>query len=95
MATAAVEGLLGKSSEAAAAHDDAGGSIEDTVAKLRNDLSEAQANLDESVKDEERLAAELEGVKGGAADNENDDHDDDDDDELFGDDDEEEEKVRH
>ena len=94
-ARSAVEGLLGKSSEAAAAHDDAGGSIEDTVAKLRNDLSEAQANLDESVKDEERLAAELEGVKGGAADNENDDHDDDDDDELFGDDDEEEEKVRH
>ncbi len=62
--------------------DDALGADEDHVAKLKEDLRTAQERLDESIKDEERIQAEI-----GELDN------DDDDDDLFGDDDDDDDKV--
>jgi len=81
-----VEDLLEKAVMAASAIG-AGGDIgeagnedpAEVVDKLQQQLEEAQASLDESVNEEERLTAELAALKEG--------QDDDDDDELFGDDD--------
>ena len=64
---------------------------DDAVSNLREELKAAQEQLDETVKDEERVKVELEGLEK-SADKEMKDKDDDDD-ELFGDDDDDDEAV--
>jgi transcription elongation factor SPT6 len=64
------------------------------VSKLREELKAAQEQLDETVKDEERVKIELAGL-GKSGDKEMKDKEEDDDDELFGDDDDEDEAVSY
>lgn len=66
----------------------------DEVSRLREELKAAQEQLDETVKDEQRVKMELLGLEKKSTDRDmKDDKDDDDDDELFGDDDEDDDAV--
>lgn len=63
------------------------------VSNLREELKAAQEQLDETVKDEERVKVELAALDKKSGDAMKEDKEDEDDDELFGDDDEEDEAV--
>ncbi|KAL7489403.1 hypothetical protein ACHAW6_014983 [Cyclotella cf. meneghiniana] len=67
----------------------------DEVSRLREELKAAQEQLDETVKDEQRVKMELLGLEKKSTDRDmKDDKDDDDDDELFGDDDEDDDATK-
>lgn len=64
------------------------------LVRFKQQLEEAREKLDRTVKDEERVKVDLEGIEKAAADGaEKKDDDDDDDDDLFGDDDDEDDEA--
>mmetsp|Transcript_14099 Transcript_14099/g.20794 ORF Transcript_14099/g.20794 Transcript_14099/m.20794 type:complete len:1665 (+) Transcript_14099:977-5971(+) len=84
-----VESLMG-GIQAAAAGEQAKGAEEERISKLTEDLRVAQEKLDESLKEEETIKGELDGLgsSGNGADK------DDDDDELFGNDDDDDDEAK-
>uniref|UniRef100_A0A7S4IZN9 S1 motif domain-containing protein n=1 Tax=Odontella aurita TaxID=265563 RepID=A0A7S4IZN9_9STRA len=94
-----VEGVLdafasdARSEEAARKGKDSEKAAEETLARLKEDMARAQEKLDETLKEEERINVELEGLKDVGEEDKKDD-DDDDDDELFGDDDDDDDDEK-